>query len=332
VDAHVVNAALVAAINRLGPLDFVAEGGDIANREENEAGAAFVQSAAASWGQFAADYIAGLTVTTSAGAKAPLYIVPGNHDVSNAIGFYKAMQPLVDKTALVEIYNRMLRPTKPRSLGTYEYSRDRVLYSHDVGGVHFVFLTIWPDSIARAWMERDLTRISATTPVVIVTHDQPQAQAKHFTNPNGNHTINETDRFENLLSDTLADGSTVDAPTLVEQRALEAFLLRHRNITAYFHGNSDWNEFYDWNGPDHLASLHVFRVDSPMKGAQSADDESRLSFHVAAIDAVSHALTVRECLWNLRPTEPTTPCVWGDTRTVDLLPMPQHDSRGPGTQ
>jgi hypothetical protein len=70
VDAHVVNAALVDAINRVGPLDFVAEGGDVANREE-ETEAGVIQSAAASWTQFSADYIGGLTVKTASGRKAP---------------------------------------------------------------------------------------------------------------------------------------------------------------------------------------------------------------------------------------------------------------------
>ena len=98
VDAHVVNAALVRAINQTGPLDFVAQGGDLANRqEETEAGT--IQSAATSWQQFSRDYVDGLTVTTAAGGTAPLYIVPGNHEVSNAIGFYKPMHPPVDLTA-----------------------------------------------------------------------------------------------------------------------------------------------------------------------------------------------------------------------------------------
>lgn len=34
VSATVVNRALVEAVNRTGPLDFVVEGGDVANREE----------------------------------------------------------------------------------------------------------------------------------------------------------------------------------------------------------------------------------------------------------------------------------------------------------
>ena len=331
VGAHVVNAAMVAAINCLGPLDFVVEGGDVASREE-ETQAGAIQSAADSWNQFRADYFDGLTAKTGDGRSAPLYVVPGNHDVSNAIGFYKPMRPLIDKTALVEIYNRMMNPARPKTPAHYDYASGRVLYSHTISGVHFVFITIWPDSATRAWLERDLTRVDRTTPVVIFTHDQPEAQAKHFTNPNGTHDINATDRFENLLDDRLADGATIDAPTLVEQRDLERFLARHHNVTAYFHGNSNWNEFYDWTGPEHLVRLHAFRVDSPMKGAVSGDDESRLSFHIATIDTAAHTLTVRECLWNERPDDRSDVCGQGDSRTVDLAPPHAQESARPGTR
>src|SRR5262249_46395828 len=152
---------------------------------------------------------------------------------------------------------------------TFDYDRDRVLYARDVGGVHFVFLQVWPDSLGRAWMERDLARVPSTTPVAIVVHDQPESQAKHFINPNGTHDINAVDQFENLLSDSFADGPTADSPTTIEQAALEAFLEKHPNVTAYFHGNSNWNEIYDWKGPHGRAALHTFRVDSPMKGRYS---------------------------------------------------------------
>jgi hypothetical protein len=78
VPADSVNAALVAAINTLpttvvpgdgglrsgqpvGAIDFVAEGGDIANREEStEAGE--IQPAAVSWGAFERDYVRGITL------------------------------------------------------------------------------------------------------------------------------------------------------------------------------------------------------------------------------------------------------------------------------
>jgi hypothetical protein len=315
VDAQVVNRAMVEAINRTGPLDFVAEGGDVATREE-ETESGPIQSAAASWAQFQHDYIEGLTVTTSAGRRTPLYIVPGNHEVSNAIGFYKPMQPPIDKTPLIEIYNRMMTPRHPKTASTYNYRGDRVLYSHTLGGIHFVFITIWPDSIVRVWLDNDLRQVDRSTPVVLFAHDQPEAQAKHFTNPNGAHDINAADKFEDLLEERLADGTTIESPTIIEQRELERFLERHRNITAYFHGNSNWNEFYDWTGPSHTLTLHTFRVDSPMKGAVSGDDETRLSFQVADIESSSRMLTVRECLWNVDPARPSL--TWGESKTVPL--------------
>jgi hypothetical protein len=71
-----------------------------------------------------------------------------------------------------------------------------------------------------------------------------------------------------------------------------------------------------WKGPDRSLGLHVFRVDSPMKGAISAGDEARLSFQVATIDPGRRTLTVRECLWNVHPTAPVAAVEWGDTAKV----------------
>jgi hypothetical protein len=105
---------------------------------------------------------------------------------------------------------------------------------------------------------------------------------------------------------------------MIEQRALEAFLRDHPNVVAYFHGNSNWNEFYDWQGPDRSIRLHVFRVDSPIKGAVSAWDETKLSFQVATIDPARQTLTVRECLWNVDPAHPAAPIAWGEAATVPL--------------
>jgi hypothetical protein len=334
VSAHIVNAAMVARINALpgatfpsddglktgqtvGLLDFVAEGGDIVNREEATEGGG-IQRAATSWAQFRTDYIHGLTLADRSGKRAPVYTVPGNHDASNAVGFYKPMTPPIDKTAMIEIYNHMMAPATPKTTATYDYARDKVLVSHDLGGIHFVYLTIWPDTVSRVWMDADLARVPPSMPVIIITHDQPDAESKHFTNPNGKHDINPTDKFENLLSDRLADGSTVDAPDTIEQRAFEEFVKRHANLAAYFHGNSNWNQFYDWTGPDHTIALHTFRVDSPMKGASSATDETRLSFHVVTIDTAVGRMTVRECLWNADPRR----VVWGASRTIVLVPRP----------
>jgi hypothetical protein len=55
-----------------------------------------------------------------------------------------------------------------------------------------------------------------------------------------------------------------------------------------------------------------------MKGAISGDDESRLSFHVVSVDTATHMMTVRECLWNSEPANPSAPIKWGESTTTAL--------------
>jgi hypothetical protein len=339
VAAHVVNAAMVARMNALpnsifpadgglrsgenvGALDFVVDGGDITNRQELAETA--IQSAAASWSQFSSDYLEGLTLLDHLGRRAPLYVVPGNHDASNAVGYYKPMMPAIDKTSMVEIFNLMMSPAVPKTVATFDYARDRVVASHDVAGMHFVYLSLWPDTRIRSWMERDLKLVARNTPVIVFAHDPPDADSKHFQNPNGAHDINNTDKFENLLEDRLADAEEgireKQASALLEQAAWEDFVRNHPNVTAYFHGHNNWNQFYDWTGPNHTVALHTFRVDSPMKGKVSTTDETKLSFQIATIDTASRTMTVREVLWNADPQHPNAPAVWGGSTTVALNP------------
>lgn len=338
VDAHIVNAALISQLNTLpdrrfpqdgglnaghaiGGIDFVVEAGDIANREEHSDQLS-VQTAAASWSQFVADYIDGVHVRDRSGKAAQLFVVPGNHEASNAVGFYKTMSPPTDATALVEIYNRMLNAAHPKTMTTFDYQRDRVFYTRDIGRMHLVFLHIWPDSAMRARMEDDFSHVDPSTPIVIFTHDQPDVEAKHFINPNGAHDVNAEDQFENLLADQFTDGTTIETPSLAEQGQFEQFLKLHPNVTAYFHGNSNWHQVYDWNGPGRSVRLHTVRVDSPMKGAVSSLDETKLSFAVVTIDSLSRTMTVRECLWNADPRRPDAPVQWGETVTLTLDPRP----------
>lgn len=337
-DAREVNAALAAAINSVpgltfpcgdggvnackpvGALDFVAHTGDISNRSEKIQGkkAAFIQSAAASWGQFEEDYLKGLTVKDRAGEPAPVYLVPGNHDVSNAIGFHRALKPASDAAVLTQIYNRMLRPAKPRTAASYDYSSDKVYYARETGGVRFEFISMWPESAARAWLESDLAGVSTMTPVVLFTHDEPEGESKHFTNPNGDNGINSKDKFENLLSDKFADAAAVNdvngapVPAGTEQRAFTAFLKKHKNVVAYFHGNTNYNQFYTYSGPDGDVALSAFRVDSPLKSEVSANDDGKLSFQVASLDTAAKTMTVREYLWDAKK--------WGASVTVSLSP------------
>src|SRR5689334_3701161 len=93
VSSFEVNRAMAASIRALGKIDAIIITGDIANREENS-----IQSATASWRQFEQVYKS---------LHIPLLLLPGNHDISNALGYYKPMSPLTDKGSLAGIYSSM---------------------------------------------------------------------------------------------------------------------------------------------------------------------------------------------------------------------------------
>lgn len=331
VDARIVNAALVGKLNALSTITFPNDGGvkagstikyidcvvstgDIANREETG-----IQAATSSWSQFTNDYIMGMTLKDSNSQKTPMYVVPGNHDVSNTVGYYKTMAPPTDATSVIGMYNLMTNPVVPKTAANYNYNTDKVHASKNIGGVHFMFLNVWPDSTERVWMANDLQNVSATTPVLLFAHSIPDVEARFFTNPNGAKDINNVDRFENLLSEIFKDGAkTINDNALIEQRAFASFVKLHPNIKAYFHGHSNYNQYYTWQGPDLNISLPCMRADSPMKGAVSATDETKLSFQVVAIDTLTKSMTVRECLWNPTPGNPAAPSVWGSSVTISI--------------
>ncbi|WEK19423.1 MAG: metallophosphoesterase [Candidatus Pedobacter colombiensis] len=334
VSGNLVNAAMISKINTLSKLyfpadsgvknsqpiayiDYLIESGDITNRMEIP-----VQSSALSWSQFKTDYMQGLKLKNQHNMPTQLLLLPGNHDISNAIGHGKLMKPLTDPTAMVGIYNLMLKPDLPKTNASYNYATDKVHYSFDVKGIHLMFVNLWPDSAERIWMQKDLQNISATTPVIIFTHDQPTCEAKHFTNPHSPQHVKPGSKFENLtaehykgdVSDKAKDGSTD-----IEQLGWVTFLKQHPNIKAYFHGNSNWNEYYVYKGPENNVNLDVFRVDSPMKGRDSASNETLLSFQLIAIDTQNQLLTVRECLWNTEPLNPSKHIVFGKSKTISLM-------------
>ncbi len=288
------------------PIDFVVNTGDIANRMEHG-----VQTARESWKQFAADWYGRLTLKNGSGRPTPLYLLPGNHDVTNAIGYPLPMTPERDATCLAEIYNRMMKPSVPRTSGTYSYETDKVDYMFTLGGIRWMFVGMWPDTRTRRWMAAQLAAGPKSEPVVLFTHDQPDVEAKHFVNPNGRHDLNVTDKFENLLSDTASVG--YGETPVRERRQLADFLMTHREIKAYFHGNENYCEFYEWHCPDRRPVIPVFRVDSPMKGEYSATDERRLSFLFVCVDTDSLQMTVRECLWNAGDA-----LAWGQSSTISL--------------
>jgi hypothetical protein len=333
VSSHIVNAAMIEQMNSIadltlpqddginagkkaGNVDYVIQTGDIANRME-----APVQSAAASWLQFEGDYMHSITLKGGDGKPAKLLLAPGNHDISNAIGFPKPLKPLTDPTAMVKIYNLMVQPVQPLNNADYDYHTEKVNYSFNVKGVHLMFITLWPDSAERIWMEKDLDTVAKTTPVIIFTHDQPECESKHFTNPRPPYNMTAENKFQNLTEEHYKEGYTAaadDGATRIEQRGFVKFLKQHPNIKAYFHGNSNWNEFYTYHGPDNDVNLNTFRVDSPIKGKYSAKDETLLSFQLISIDAALNTLTVRECLWNTKPLQKDQKVVFGKSETVSL--------------
>ena len=335
VASTIVNKAMIAAINRLpmetlpgdsgiaatarvGAIDALLLTGDIANREEHG-----IQTAAASWAQFTTDY-AGLTTKGRNGQPSEIWLTPGNHDVSNALGYCKPLEPAQDASAMAGIYNRMMHPARNKTKDDYNYTTDKIHYSKDISGlslspgrIHLLFVNVWPDSSERRWIDQDLSTVPPGTPVLLFTHSMPDVESRFFTNPNGRHTINRNDNFENLLAEPFKDGTRSDEPALIEQRQLDTFLKAHPSIRAWFHGHSNYTEFYDWPGPDNDLNLHCFRVDSPMKGKFSSKDETLLSFQLITLDTGSKTMTVRECRWNTSPDHPAI-LQWGQHRTISL--------------
>ena len=333
VSSHIVNGAMIQQMNsmpylilpadngiksgqKVGYIDFVVQTGDIANRME-----APIQSASSSWGQFEMDYMQSVKLKGHDGKPAKLLLIPGNHDISNAIGFPKPLKPLTDPTAMVKIYNLMLKPVKPLNNTDYDYHTEKVNYSFNIMGIHMMFITLWPDSAERIWMQKDLDTVAKTTPVIIFTHDQPECESKHFTNPLPPYNMTEENKFQNLTEEHYKEGYVAaadDGATQIEQRGFVKFLKQHPNIRAYFHGNSNWNEFYTYHGPDNDVNLPVFSVDSPIKGKFSAKDETLLSFQLISINPMSQDLTVRECLWNTHPLQKDQKVIFGKSATVSL--------------
>jgi hypothetical protein len=328
VSAAVVNAAMVESMKTLpntklpidggvgsgekvGSIEGVIITGDISNRQETE-----VQSATQSWNQFEEGYLNNLHLLNASGENAPFMLTPGNHDISNAIGFTRPMNPLTDKAAMVGIYNLDMKAGTAKTRNDFSFQNDKIHYSINTGGIHFMFVSAWPDSAERIWMQQDLKLIPSSMPAFIFTHSDPNPEARFFQNPNGDHSVNTTDKFENLVEERFKDGLTVKSNSTIEQRGLVTFLQAHPNIKAYFHGHTNYAEFYDWNGPDSSISLPCFRVDSPLKGRLSSKDETKASFNLISIDPETKKMTVRECLWNVHPTDRTNKVEWGIERTI----------------
>lgn len=158
VSGHKVNMAMIQQINtlpyltlpgdngvgageKISAVDYFIETGDISNRMEYP-----IQTAATSWAQFTHDYLQGVTLKGHDGKPVKFMLAPGNHDISNAIGFPKPLVPATDPTTMVQIYNMMLKPKQPLTNQDYDYTKDKINYSCNIKGIHFLFITLWPDS------------------------------------------------------------------------------------------------------------------------------------------------------------------------------------------
>jgi hypothetical protein len=128
--ARVVNQELVKQINKLPEMTFPDDGGlnagkkvewfdyliitgDISNLQK--VGPPQLQRAAVSWDQFSEDFMDGITLKNPNNRKTDFLLTCGNHDVSNTIGHPKPTFPYSDPTVMVNIYNRMLSPSWPRT-------------------------------------------------------------------------------------------------------------------------------------------------------------------------------------------------------------------------
>lgn len=313
VSADLVNRAMADAVRALpecifpddgalgagdsvGRLDFIVCGGDIANRMEEG-----VQTAAESWRQF--------SLTWLVPQMPQIWLLPGNHDISNAIGYTWPMEPEKDATCAARIYDMTMNPDEPVKADTFDYSTDRVVYTFVESGIRFAFVGIWPDSKARSRLAETLGE-DPDTPCILFTHMPPETEAQRFTNPYGDHSINRADGFENLICDTCSVDA--DGVPVKEYRDLEGFLKQHASLKAWFHGHTNYNEYYIWHGPDNTISLPVFRVDSPMKGEYSETDDTLLSFQVVCLDTETLDMSVREYYWNVTDDN------WGETASIRL--------------
>lgn len=285
----------VGAGEPVDSLDFVVCGGDVANRMERG-----VQTAAESWRQFAAEWLAP--------GMPELLVLPGNHDISNATGFIRPLTPPRDATCAAAIYNHGVRPRTPRTAGTFDFATDKTHYIVEREGIRLIFAGLWLDTPARTWLDSTLSAAPRPLPSFLFTHMDPEAEAQRFINPYGDHSLDPAAGFENLLGDTCSVGRT-ERPVR-EIRAAERFIARHPEVKAWFHGHTHHNTFYRWTGVDSTVSLPAFRVDSPMKGYKSRTDEKLLSFQIVLFDPAARRMTVREYRWNA----PGSP--WGESATI----------------
>lgn len=355
-DAVKINAMLVKSVNAVSTMTFPADGGvaagtvvggidlvavtgDLATRfEATGLAATNNQKSAIIYGQFSAGWLSGVTLKNTAGASAKWLLTTGNHDVSNAIGNVKIPAANVDGSALTEILKVAKAGTATvyagdsvANLAQYNVVNasgaavNRPNYSQDINGIHFVSVSIWPDTANRKWIDADLKSVPLTTPVFLFMHDYPDVDPKHLSDPIS--TVPTANR-EFCVSDVVDPTEAGGTSTAVEQRALVAWLKLHPNIVAYFHGHSNSNEMWTYTGPDNDISLRCFRNDSPMKGdvtAAAAGAETLMSYQIASVDFAANKLTVRELRWYPTTVFSTDVTTAANARSPKVANVPKLD-------
>ena len=76
--------------------------------------------------------------------RCPIYLVPGNHDISNAIGYPKTLTPAKDETSAIEIYNHNMPEFGSRKISSFDYTANKVHYTFIKDNLRFAFVGIWP--------------------------------------------------------------------------------------------------------------------------------------------------------------------------------------------
>ncbi len=370
----------VGAGQTIGQVDFLITTGDIANRTESQSAATAstvnylgnpsyyypgnakytVQQSAATWSQFQHDYLgdnnlgnlAGglLTLTNKQGLGIPVFISPGNHDVSDAIGMNGSIDATnVDATSFVQIYNRMTPYSGKQAIANNVFTNPasftnvnlRVNYSFDIGGVHVMVVNMFPDKNIQQWMTADMAKVPYSTPTFLFCHapvNMADGETKIFGSPTNTGKNNAAD-VPFLLNGT--DSSTSYADLNAAKQSVADWLMGHPNVRAMFAGHDNFNGTTNWNGQNASTGalidlrdadwpgVTLFRVDSPMKGNVSGTgagaplagigDETKLSFQVYSLDIANRRLTEREYLYN-NTANPNSSGAWSvQTTTIDLV-------------
>ena len=352
----------VAAGQTVGQVDFLMDTGDIANRSESSSAIAANHSLSylgntvdypgqtsyvapksnVTWSQWQADFLGAantgntagglLTLTNSQGQGIPIFLSPGNHDISDAIGMTgKIATTDRDASSFVQIYNRMTPYSAKAPITTsvfdtpsnYTNVNLQVNYSFDVGGTHVQCVNMFPDKHILNWMTNDLANVAASTPVLLFCHaplNMATGETKVFGNPASTSSSAGADIPFSL---TGTDSATTYVDMNAAKQYVADWLIAHPNVRALFSGHDNFNGAANWNGQNAedgsliatrdaaWPGVELFRVDSPMKGdfsgvsaAGGIGDETKLSFQVYSYEIATRRLTEREYLWN--PTADAT--------------------------